>query len=45
MREYEEDDYNIRYAPVLRRVIILVAVIIAVPGDDVDNHDLHSQLC
>ena len=31
MREYEEDDYNIRYAPVLRRVIILVAVIIAVP--------------
>jgi hypothetical protein len=32
MREYDEDDYNTRrYAPVLRRVIILVAVIIAVP--------------
>ena len=31
MREYDEDDYNIRRAPVLRRVIILVAVIIAVP--------------
>src|SRR5262249_35119554 len=32
MREYDEDDYNNRrYAPVLRRVIILVAVIIAVP--------------
>jgi hypothetical protein len=32
MREYDEDDYNIRrHAPVLRRVIILVAVIIAVP--------------
>src|SRR5215470_14990234 len=33
MREYDEDDYNIRrYAPVfLRRMIILVAVIIAVP--------------
>ena len=32
MREYDEDDYNIRrHTPVLRRVIILVAVIIAVP--------------
>ena len=32
MREYDEDDDNIRRsAPVLRRVIILVAVIIAVP--------------
>src|SRR5215472_8201385 len=33
MREYDEDDYNIRrYKPVLRRrVIILVAVIIAMP--------------
>ena len=31
MREYDEDDYNIRRAPVLRRVVILVAVIIAVP--------------
>ena len=32
MREYDEDDYNIRrYKPDLRRVIILVAVIIAVP--------------
>jgi cytoskeletal protein RodZ len=30
MREYDEDDYNIRRY-VLRRVIILVAVIIAVP--------------
>ena len=32
MREYDEDDENIRlYAPVLQRVIILAAVIIAVP--------------
>ena len=32
MREYDEDDDNIRlYAPVLQRVIILAAVIIAVP--------------
>ena len=31
MRKYDEDDYNIRRAPVLRRVIILVGVIIAVP--------------
>jgi hypothetical protein len=32
MREYDEDEDNIRrYAPVLRRVIILLAVIIAVP--------------
>lgn len=32
MREYDDDDDNIRlYAPVLQRVIILAAVIIAVP--------------
>jgi hypothetical protein len=31
MREYDEDDYNIRRAPVFRRVSILVGVIIAVP--------------
>ena len=31
MREYDDDDNIKHYAPVLRRIIILVAVITAVP--------------